>query len=63
MNHINNTNLKTFCNIIVVSPTKDIITYIKNEIKDIKMTLLYIKNKGMDTYGKLIAFKYILDNY
>jgi hypothetical protein len=62
MNHINNTNLKTFCNIIIVSPTKDIITYIKDEMKDVKMTLLYIKNKGMDTYGKLIAFKYILDN-
>ena len=62
MNHINNTNLKTFCNLIIVSPTKDIITYIKDAMKDEKATVIYIKNKGMDTYGKLIAFKYILDN-
>jgi hypothetical protein len=62
MNCINNTNLKTFCNLIIVSPTKDIITYIKNDMKDDNITLLYIKNRGMDTYGKLIAFKYILDN-
>ena len=31
-------------------------------MKDEKATVIYIKNKGMDTYGKLIAFKYILDN-
>jgi len=59
---INNTILLTFCNLIIVSPTTDIINYIKDELYDINLTLLYIKNKGMDTYGKLIAFKYIYDN-
>jgi hypothetical protein len=60
--NIKNTELLTFCNIIIVSPEKNVINYIRDNLKDIKMTLLCIKNKGMDTYGKLIAFKYILDN-
>lgn len=60
--HINNTTLPTFCNFLIVSPEKDVITYIRNKMKEVNMTLLYIKNRGMDTYGKLIAFNYILEN-
>ena len=56
-------NLLEFCNLIIVSPNDNIIKNINDYIQpNNKFTLIYIKNKGMDTYGKLIAFKYICDN-
>ena len=56
-------NLLEFCNLIIVSPNENIIKNINDYLQpNNKITLIYIKNKGMDTYGKLIAFKYICDN-